>query len=221
MSRITDIVEDGNKLGFTIDGIDVTLANNLRRIMIDDIRGVAIHEVQISANTSYVPDEFYAHLLGMIAINVDPDMLSPYHEGDPYTEENSVDFLLEGICSVDRCQLLAANLKWLPKGNQIQKFGDKPPSVLFPKQGIAELINGQEVYMKLVCIAGSGTTKFRQVTHVYYEYEENNRNKFHFMVESIGVLSPKRIVREALDVFIARITRLIEEAKRTVLISQT
>ena len=51
---------------FDILGIDVSIANALRRIIISEIPTMAIEKVDIYMNTSVIPDEILAHRLGII-----------------------------------------------------------------------------------------------------------------------------------------------------------
>ena len=57
---------------FEISGIDVSLANALRRIMIAEVPTVAIESVYMWNNTSVMHDEVLSHRLGLIPIMVDP-----------------------------------------------------------------------------------------------------------------------------------------------------
>jgi len=57
-----------------VSGIDVSLANALRRIMISEVPTMAIEKVIIYQNTSIIPDEVLAHRLGLIPILAEPDL---------------------------------------------------------------------------------------------------------------------------------------------------
>lgn len=60
---------DESTASFIVEGIDLALANGLRRIVMADIPTLAIETVWIEENTSVLPDEFLAHRLGMIPLN--------------------------------------------------------------------------------------------------------------------------------------------------------
>lgn len=60
---------DPNRISFILDGVDLALANSLRRTMTADIETLAIHSVEVESNTSVLPDEMLAHRLGMIPLN--------------------------------------------------------------------------------------------------------------------------------------------------------
>lgn len=51
-----------------LEGVDLSFANALRRVMIADIPTLAIDMVEIQQNTTALPDEFLSHRLGMIPL---------------------------------------------------------------------------------------------------------------------------------------------------------
>lgn len=60
---------DESNATFIVEGIDLALANGLRRMMMAEIPTLAIETVWIEENTSVLPDEFLAHRLGLIPLN--------------------------------------------------------------------------------------------------------------------------------------------------------
>ena len=72
-SKLTNIEiksKTKEELVFDITGVDPTIVNTLRRIMIAEIPTMAIETVIINQNTSIIPDEVLAHRLGLIPISV-------------------------------------------------------------------------------------------------------------------------------------------------------
>jgi DNA-directed RNA polymerase I and III subunit RPAC1 len=63
---------DPMELEFDLIGVDPSLANALRRIMISEVPSMAIEKVFIYNNTSIIQDEVLAHRLGLIPLKADP-----------------------------------------------------------------------------------------------------------------------------------------------------
>ena len=59
---------------YDLVGVDASIANALRRIMIADVPTMCIEHVYVLNNTSVVQDEILAQRLGLIPLNVDPDL---------------------------------------------------------------------------------------------------------------------------------------------------
>lgn len=55
-----------------LSGIDASLANGLRRIIISEIPTMAFHKVLLYQNTSVIPDELLVHRLGLLPLKIDP-----------------------------------------------------------------------------------------------------------------------------------------------------
>ena len=73
-SQITNIEiksKTKEEIVFDIKGVDPTVVNTLRRIMIAEVPTMAIETVIINQNTSIIPDEVLAHRLGLIPILAD------------------------------------------------------------------------------------------------------------------------------------------------------
>ena len=66
--------DDPDLLLFDIKGIDSSIANALRRILIAEVPTVAVHRCYVSNNTSVMQDEVLAHRLGLMPLRVDPDL---------------------------------------------------------------------------------------------------------------------------------------------------
>jgi DNA-directed RNA polymerase I and III subunit RPAC1 len=57
---------------FDMIGIDASIANAFRRILLAEIPTMAIEKVYINNNTSVIQDEVLAHRLGLIPLKADP-----------------------------------------------------------------------------------------------------------------------------------------------------
>ena len=61
-------VEKEREMELEITGIDASIANALRRIIISEIPTMAIEKVDMYMNTSVIPDEILAHRLGLVPL---------------------------------------------------------------------------------------------------------------------------------------------------------
>ncbi|CAM8998568.1 unnamed protein product [Rhodiola kirilowii] len=137
--RLTD--ED---MEFDMIGIDPSIANAFRRILIAEVPTMAIEKVLVADNTSEIHDEVLAHRLGLIPIKVDPRMFDYVEEGHKYNERNTIVFKLHAKCpkpvkkgqknprhsaaqetpQESRKTVYSDELEWLPQGSQLEKSVD-------------------------------------------------------------------------------------------------
>jgi DNA-directed RNA polymerase alpha subunit len=57
---------------FDLIGVDASIANAFRRILIAEVPTMAIETVYVFNNTSVIQDEVLSHRLGLIPIKADP-----------------------------------------------------------------------------------------------------------------------------------------------------
>jgi len=79
---------DKNDLGMQliIEGVDVSLMNALRRIMLAEVPSMAIDEVVVIENSSLLHDEILTHRLGLIPLKTDIDSYSLPEECSCHSE---------------------------------------------------------------------------------------------------------------------------------------
>jgi len=65
----------GLDMEFDLIGVDASMANALRRILLAEVPTIAIEKVWILINSSIIQDEVLAHRVGLIPIKVDPNKL--------------------------------------------------------------------------------------------------------------------------------------------------
>jgi DNA-directed RNA polymerases I and III subunit RPAC1 len=117
-----------NRLVFEFDliGVNCSIANALRRILINEIPTFAIDKVSLINNTSVLPDEFLAHRLGLIPIDVMPDL-----------DIKEINFELKVVNNTPDVMLITSNdIKFISKDNQpfFELKKDIPIAKLAPKQ---------------------------------------------------------------------------------------
>ncbi|KAI8994663.1 DNA-directed RNA polymerase [Pilobolus umbonatus] len=156
---------------FDLIGVDASIANAFRRIIIAEVPTMAIEHVYVMNNTSIVHDEIAAQRLGLVPIKADPNEFDFMTGDDGPTDLNTLVFKLKKKCelnpvaSADETDpnkryinnyVYSGDLVWEPKGNQEEKFGDNPPRPVHDDIVIAKLRAGQEMDMELHCQKGVG-----------------------------------------------------------------
>eukprot|EP00262_Sarcandra_glabra_P006740 TRINITY_DN1923_c0_g1_i1.p1 TRINITY_DN1923_c0_g1~~TRINITY_DN1923_c0_g1_i1.p1 ORF type:complete len:369 (+),score=68.97 TRINITY_DN1923_c0_g1_i1:191-1297(+) len=115
---------------FDLIGIDASLANAFRRILISELPTMAIEKVLVANNTSIIQDEVLAHRLGLIPIKADPRLFEYMTENDTSNEKNTIVFKLDKQCKrgESRITVYSNELKWLPNGSELQMESTDPSS---------------------------------------------------------------------------------------------
>lgn len=172
---------DPETIVFEMIGIDTSIANALRRIMLAEVPTVAIEHVYISKNTSIIQDEVLAHRIGLIPINCDPDKLEDLLNPDEETDKDTVVFNLNSTCTDEKIvnkygkeefvnqNVLSSAFQWVPAGNQLDVF----PEHIAPVHSdivVASLRPGQGIELEAHCRKGIGKdhTKFSPVATASY-----------------------------------------------------
>ncbi|GEQ70782.1 hypothetical protein JCM33374_g4461 [Metschnikowia sp. JCM 33374] len=66
--RVTIRETERDRVDFILRGVDLSLANSLRRTMLAEVPTIAIDLVEIDANTSVLADELLSHRLGLVPL---------------------------------------------------------------------------------------------------------------------------------------------------------
>jgi len=181
--KIKIIKLDDEEIVFDLVGVDASIANALRRIMLAEVPTVAIETVYISSNTSIIHDEVLAHRIGLIPIKVDPrkvEWLPP--DSEEGTETDTIVFKYEVACppipsdlTEDQAQtwnhnVLSKEFVWAPVGAQEETFADDPPRPVHDDIVVAVLRPGQKIELEGHCVKGVGKdhTKFSPVATATY-----------------------------------------------------
>lgn len=113
---------------FSLIGVDASLANAFRRILLSEIPILAIEDCFIYQNTSIVQDEVLAHRLGLIPLKANKTGLrqikwrhkaTDEQEVDPATGMNTIVLKLKVQCT------------WQDGGKDRAKKGETDPALLY------------------------------------------------------------------------------------------
>ncbi|KAG2188460.1 hypothetical protein INT44_001213 [Umbelopsis vinacea] len=166
INRLSDL-----EMEFDLIGVDASIANAFRRILIAEVATMAIEKVYVMNNTSIIQDEVLAHRLGLIPIKADPLLFDFKGEEDGPTDLNTIVFKLNVKCErkegapkgatdpkelYTNSQVLSKDLVWEPKGEQGERFADDPIRPVLDDILIAKLRPGQEIDVELHCHKGVG-----------------------------------------------------------------
>lgn len=135
----------GEKLTFSMKGVDVSYVNTLRRLAMEETPVMAIEDVEIRKNNSILYDEMLTHRLGLVPLKTDLKGYDVYVEGEPVSAKNSVQLVLK------------ANG---PGAITAGQFKSKDPKIVpvYDNLMIVKLLEGQEVELLATAVLGKGKT---------------------------------------------------------------
>lgn len=181
---------------FSLIGIDASIANAFRRILIAEIPTLAIEYVFVHNNTSIIQDEVLAQRLGLVPLTGSLEALNwmtwynkPTAEdpgGNP-TDNNTVVLKLDVECTWNKdaqrgerdplklyknAHVYAKDLKFEPAGRQLDYFKGPNGAIrpVNPDILLAKMRPGQKIEMEMHCIKGIGAdhAKFSPVATASY-----------------------------------------------------
>ncbi|KAJ3301005.1 DNA-directed RNA polymerases I and III subunit RPAC1, partial [Blyttiomyces sp. JEL0837] len=180
-----------NDIEFDLIGIDASIANAFRRILISEVPTMAIETVYVMNNTSIMHDEILAHRLGLVPIKADPRMFEFKEHSDDHTDDNTIVFELNIKCEVNpnakpnavkpsemykNSDVLSKHLIWEPQGIQGEKFSENPIRPVLDDIVLTKLRPGQEISLQAHCQKGIGkehakwspvaTASYRLLPHI-------------------------------------------------------
>ena len=132
--RFLESIKD-EKMSFLLKNSDVSFANTLRRLMVEEVPVMAIEDVEIRENSSALYDEILAHRLGLLPLK---------------TDLKSYNLLEECTCKGEGCAKCSLKLTLSAKGPGMvyaSDFKSKDPKIkpIFPKTPLVELFKEQEI----------------------------------------------------------------------------
>ncbi|MCJ1478448.1 DNA-directed RNA polymerase core subunit rpc40 [Lambiella insularis] len=177
---------------FSLVGIDASIANAFRRILLSEIPTLAAEHVFVHNNTSIVQDEVLSHRLGLVPLTgstaglkwlrFDKDRVSKVA-----TDWDTVILLLRIECTKNKgakpgeddplklyhnAHVYARHLQWTPVGRQKDMFPE-PDGIIRPTNPdilLAKLRPGQAIDLEIHCVMGLGAdhAKFSPVATASY-----------------------------------------------------
>lgn len=188
INRLTE--ED---MEFDMIGVDASIANAFRRILIAEVPTMAIEKVFMVDNTSVIADEVLSHRLGLIPLDADPRLFD-YISDDVPNERNTIVYKLHVSCEKgsQRLTVKSGQLEWLPEGSQLtmaspaqsgnnqrtytsfgqsqQNTSERPLGVKYKDITIARLGPGQAIELEAHAVKGMGKVhaKWSPVATAWY-----------------------------------------------------
>lgn len=155
---------DENQLVFTVDGVDTSMVNALRRICMVEVPTLAIETVEIYKNDARIFDEALAHRLGLVPLKTDLDALVSREECEceEHCSKCSVSLVLKG-----------KGPKTLYSGDL--KSEDPNTKPVFETVPLVKLQEGEEIELVAIAQLGTGTehAKWQPTTSCAYKYYPN------------------------------------------------
>lgn len=191
-----------NKIEFNVSGIDVSLANALRRIVISEIPTMAMDEIIFYENFSILNDESLALRLGLIPLKTDLRNYNLVSEcgckGEGCAKCTAVLTLnIKGPGTVYSRDLKSTDPKIMPV------HGDIPLVKLTEAQGI-------KLEAKAQLGVGKKHTKWQSGLASYAIKEDES---FDFFIESFGQFEIPDMIDTAFDVFNKKIKDMEDALK--------
>ena len=166
---------DPNILDFTINDIDASIANSLRRIMISQIPSIVIDNVCIKENDCSLSDEIIVHRLGQIPLR-------------KTTNNNETVFEIK-LCAVGPRRIYSRDI--------VFSSGIQPvdPDIIILNLDVNECI---DLFGNTEEGTGIDHAKFSVCCGTSYKKLSDDSFKFH--IEVSGVYSAKETFNKALDI---------------------
>lgn len=178
--KISDAYYEDDTLYFTFSGT-AREANVLRRIFIRDIPVMAISDVKFRQNYSVFHDEFLEERLRLIPVMVD---------ADDFKDDENISFTV--CCKGSKHPIVFSEHFKSTQGKY----------TLMPNIALIKMNNNHIIELEAIATKGYGRNhaSFQAVTiSVFKKVDENT---FKFTVESIGVYTPKKILKKALKIYV-------------------
>lgn len=212
---------DGNNSIFYLYQADITIANQLRVIMMDRVPTMAIDVVDVTKNETVLTDEALIQRLGLVPI--ESQLV------DQYSFPEDCD------CS-DRCSKCSAVINLIIKSNpegpiKYRKLTSLDLSPIGSVQPVKHIISGQEegvdlilisnhqnIKMRCLAIKGRGSqhAKWTPVCKVVYWPDKTDTSRIYFEVETVGSLTIHELLKSACQILTAERAKVDQIVKITI-----
>ncbi|MDI6730818.1 MAG: DNA-directed RNA polymerase subunit D [Candidatus Altarchaeum sp.] len=178
--EISNFKKNGNIATFTMKGINVAMANAIRRAIITNVPIAAMEKVTIYKNSSALADEILAHRLGLIPFKTDIKNFI------------NTNVLLDVINDLDELKTIYTSDFKSSNTDIVPVYNNMP---------IVKLSKGQQIKLEATVELGKGRehAKWQGGLASYEINEDNEENKFKFSVESYGQLEIDELISVACD----------------------
>ncbi len=200
--KISNLRQTGEKVSFSIKGLDLQLANAFRRLIISGVPVMAIERITFYDNTSIMNDEIMANRLGLIPLKTD---LKTYR------------MISECTCKGKGCGKCTAIITMDVKGPKTVystdlKSTDPKVVPVYKTIPIVKLTEKQSIKFEAVAQLGIGKEHIKWQAGLA-SYEQTDDDSFNFIVESYGQLGVKELVKTTFDTFEKQIEDLSSKLK--------
>ena len=211
-------------LEFDIIGINTSVASSIRRTIITNIPNVGFcHEpedkcsIRVIKNTSALHDEFISHRIGLLPLK--RDAFQKNSNIDNYTFKLKVSQNTHQIVTTDDFEVYFKNIndEETPLDPKLffsrDNFSNKASIITrLPRQNESKELEELEIECKVLKGTHEDGAGFSPVS-VCTMYE-NKENSYHFMLETIGTIEPKIIVKDAIVHLIDRCENIINKLNK-------
>jgi DNA-directed RNA polymerase subunit L len=231
------IVSSKSKISLKTEyrGFPLTFVNGMRRILLSDIPTVVIRDVQILDNTTQMPHEMLKHRMEMLPVNVQHTDSGTIKDAVielrllPQTEASTIttdDFVVqsgyEGVLMKDRelgTPLLFLRVR---KGESVHIKGklavEKGSQVCTATMSYH--VDPERAEMdKKKYVEGGGDPRVFDNFYIQKSYSVDDRGRPNWIdvsVESVGVVSPKELIRLALAELKKQVNSWMENASENI-----
>nr|XP_027200421.1 DNA-directed RNA polymerases I and III subunit rpac1-like [Dermatophagoides pteronyssinus] len=145
---------------FDLIGVDVSIANALRRIMMVEVPTMAVETCHIYQNTGVLQDEVLCHRIGLVPFRVNPNDYHFRKSSDIFSSENSLAFQLNVMCpqGAPVMNIYSRMLNWVPFSEDEREACKDPPRLVHDDILITKLAAGQEIEATFYLEKGTGKT---------------------------------------------------------------